>query len=70
MRDGLLASLRTWLSVKILLEDTAGIKDFVKYVNRYTASEVMFLLEEHGFKDSLEPLIEEIENRLSGESTK
>ena len=62
LRDNLLSSLRTWLSVKIMLEDTDGIKDFTKYVNRYTASEVMFLIEEHGFKDDLEPIIDKIQS--------
>lgn len=62
LRDSLLSTLRTWLSVKIMIGDVSGFKDFIKYVNRYTASEVQFLIEEHGFKSDIEVIIEKIEN--------
>ena len=38
------------------------LRDFIKYVNRYTASEVQFLIEEKGFKVDIETIIEKIES--------
>ena len=61
-RDELLSTLRTWLSVKIMIKDVDGFKDFIKYVNRYTASELQFLIEEQGFKSDIEAIIEKIES--------
>ena len=62
VRDELLSTLRTWLSIKIMIKDIDGFKDFIKYVNRYIASEVQFLIEEHGFKSDIETIIEKIES--------
>lgn len=62
VRDSFLSTIRTWLSVKIMIMDVDGFKDFIKYVNRYTASEVQFLIEERGFKGDIEAIIEKIES--------
>ena len=71
-RDELMSALHVYLSIKAMTEDVDGVKDFIKYVNRYTASEVQFMIEEHGFKDELEPIIDKIEEkiRLSKETAK
>jgi len=53
-RDDLLSTLRTYLSIKIMIKDIDGFKDFIKYINRYTASEVQFLIEEKGYKADIE----------------
>jgi len=63
-RDELMSTLNTYLSVKAMTEDVDGMKDFIKYINRYTASEVQFLIEKHGFKNELEPIIEKIEEKI------
>ena len=67
-RDDLLATLRTYLTVKIWTEDVNGFKDFIKYINRYTASEVQFLIEEKGYKADIEVIIEKIEEGLTVDS--
>jgi len=63
-RDELLSTIKTFLTVKAIMEDTGGFKDFVKYINRYIASEVQFLIEEHGFKGDIDPIIDKIENKI------
>lgn len=60
-RDEFLSTMRTWLSVKIWTEDVDGFRDFIKYVNRYTASEVQFLIEKKGYKADIEAIIDKIE---------
>jgi len=65
-RDELLSTLRTYLSVLAITENAEKMRNFIKYINRYTASEVQFLIEEHGFKDELEPIIDKIEEKIRG----
>jgi len=60
-RDKLLSTLRTYLSVKILIRDVDGFKDFIKYINRYTASEVQWLIEREGYAKDIEKIIDKIE---------
>ena len=64
VRDELMSTLNVYLSVKAMTEDVDGMKGFIKYINRYTASEVQFLIEEYGFKDELEPIIDKIEEKI------
>ncbi|MBU2249491.1 MAG: hypothetical protein KKD77_22275 [Gammaproteobacteria bacterium] len=61
-RDALLSSIRSFLTTYAMIGDTKRFKDFVKYINRYTASEVQFLIEEHGLKGEIEKIIDQIEN--------
>ena len=63
-RDELLSTLRIYLSTKITVEDVDGFKDFIKYINRYTASEVQFLIEEHGFKEDVGVIMDKIEEKV------
>ena len=59
-RDNILSSIRSFLTTYAIVEDTGRFKEFVKYINRYTASEVQFHIEEHGFKHRIEEIIDEI----------
>ena len=62
IRDKLLETIRTFMNVQILLGNTTLLKDFTQYINRYTASEVQFLIERSGYKADIEKIIDKIES--------
>ena len=69
MRDDLLGMMKTFLSLKIWTKDIDGMRDFVKYINRYTASEVQFLIDEKGYKADIEAIIQKIEDDIQSSPT-
>ena len=69
IRDNLLETIRTFMNVQILLGNTSLLNDFTQYLNRYTASEVQFLIERHGYKADIEKIIDKIESDLEQKKT-
>lgn len=67
IRDNVLETIGTFLNVQILLGNTTLLKDFTQYINRYTASEVQFLIERSGYKADIEKIIDKIESDLGEE---
>jgi len=60
IRDKLLESIKGFFTVKIWTQDTASIKDFTKYINRYFSSDLHLLLEEH-LNEDLQTLCKKLE---------
>jgi len=61
-RDQLLNSIKSFLTAKIWVEDAEGFQDFVRYVARYTSSELFFMIRDSGYESELEAFVEKIQS--------
>ena len=69
-RDNLLSSLRTYLTMLALLEQVDTFKELTSYIDRFTASELLFKIKSELGEEPINKLIEEIADKYDTSHTK
>lgn len=59
-REEFLEIIGLYLRILAITRNTDKFEEFMAYMNRYTASEVMFLIEDHNLRDDVSIIIEKI----------
>lgn len=68
VRDAFINTIKTFMTTLILTEQTDTLKEFFKYINRFTSSEVIFLIEKAGRSSDIEKIICKIEDDIKDET--
>lgn len=67
-KEELLESIGSYLHILAIIRDADKFKEFIKYIHRWTSSEVQFLLEEHGFREDISDLVDRLAEKKAGMS--
>ena len=68
-RDKLLSTLRTYLTMLALLEQTDTFKELTSYIDRFTASELLFKIKSELGEETVNELIEKIAEKYDSSHT-
>ena len=57
--EELMKSIKSYLGVLVIIQDTKRFKEFISYIDRFFASELLGILREKGFSDEINTIAKE-----------